>query len=69
MIFLIIRDCETVHDFYEYKDKLIEMDLQLKPTLLKEILLELIFIFSSKNFEYYKLHKDEFIKSLEEMKI
>lgn len=68
-ILRLIRDCETVHEFYEYKDKLIEMDLQLKPTLLKKILLELIFIFSSKNFEYYNLHKDEFIKSLEDLDI
>ena len=65
----LIRDCETVHDFYKYKDELIEMELQLKPCLSKEILLELIFIFSSKNFEYYNLHKDEFLKSLDELNI
>lgn len=60
----MIRECETVEDFYNYKDELIEMDLISKPYIPKDLLFELIFIFSSKNFEYYKLHLDEFLESL-----
>ncbi|WP_295722233.1 glycosyltransferase family 2 protein [uncultured Methanobrevibacter sp.] len=60
----MIRECKTVEEFYNYKDELIEMDLIRKHYLPKDLLFELIFIFSSKNFEDYKLHIDEFLESL-----
>lgn len=62
---LILRNGEIVENFYKMKDKLKKINLD-SNTLPKKLVLEVEFILSSKNFEYYKLNIDEFLKSMKE---